>query len=60
MNKVEPDQTLDQIKPEETSGKKEDAVVQEQPQGNMTALVIYTLLIGLGNIQAGFAIAGNN
>jgi len=26
----------------------------------MAALVIYTLLIGLGNIQAGFAIAGNN
>lgn len=26
----------------------------------MCALIVYTLLIGFGNVQAGFAIAGNN
>jgi len=29
-------------------------------EGNIPALMLYTLLIGLGNVQAGFAIAGNN
>jgi hypothetical protein len=43
--------------------KKEDVLKSKdsyQPQGNMSALVMYTLLIGFGNLQAGFAIAGNN
>ena len=31
-----------------------------EPKGNMSALVLYTLLVGFGNLQAGFAIAGNN
>ena len=31
-----------------------------QPKGHMPSMIIFTLLIGLGNLQAGFAIAGNN
>mmetsp|Transcript_2630 Transcript_2630/g.4395 ORF Transcript_2630/g.4395 Transcript_2630/m.4395 type:complete len:148 (+) Transcript_2630:3-446(+) len=29
-------------------------------KGNITQLIIYTFMLGLGNMQSGFAISGNN
>ena len=46
--------------PSDTKQREADAAGPPPHKANLCTLVLFTCIIGMGNIQAGFVISGNN